>query len=81
MVIKDLKCFHSYKILPLVYDESLSYYEAIAKVAGKTNELIDFFNESLETILREKLDDLFIDALYDPETENITLVLGGQNNG
>ena len=64
------------KILPLVYDESLSYYEAISKLREKINELIVFTNDKLDDILREKLDSLFIDAMYDPATENITLILG-----
>lgn len=30
-----------YKVLPLVYDDSLSYYELLCKVVSKLNELID----------------------------------------
>ena len=32
------------KVLPLVYDESLSYYEAICKLTDKVNELVDIVN-------------------------------------
>ena len=30
-----------YKVLPLVYDDSLSYYEMLCKVVAKLNELIE----------------------------------------
>ena len=33
------------KILPLVYDDSLSYYEVLSKVVDKTNEIIKVFND------------------------------------
>lgn len=34
--------FWCYKVLPLVYDNSLSYYELLCKVIDKLNELIDY---------------------------------------
>lgn len=37
-------------VLPLVYDSSLSYYEVLAKVADKCNELIASNNEMASTI-------------------------------
>jgi len=37
--------FMCHKILPLVYDESLSYYETLCKVANKLNECIDNVNQ------------------------------------
>lgn len=33
--------FWCYKVLPLVYDESLSYYEVLCKVVDYINKLID----------------------------------------
>lgn len=38
------------KVLPLVYDDSLSYYEVLAKVADKLNELIEIVNVQGEGI-------------------------------
>lgn len=38
------------KILPLVYDDSLSFYELLNKVVSKLNETITITNENLETI-------------------------------
>jgi len=33
--------FWCYKVLPLVYDDSLSYYELLCKVVSKLNEVIE----------------------------------------
>lgn len=33
------------KVLPLVFDEALSYYEVIDKLIDKVNECIDKINE------------------------------------
>ena len=37
----DMVKFWCYKVLPLVYDDSLSYYELLCKVVSKLNELIE----------------------------------------
>lgn len=37
--------FWAHKVLPLVYDDSLSYYEVLCKVVAKLNECIDKINE------------------------------------
>lgn len=42
--------FFCQKILPLVYDDSLSYYEALCKMSNKLNEVIDKTNEMQEAI-------------------------------
>lgn len=39
-----------YKILPLVYDDSLSYYELLNKVVAKLNEVIKQVNVSTENV-------------------------------
>lgn len=41
--IKKIKPFCQF-VLPLVYDDSLSYYEAICKLTTKINEIIDLYN-------------------------------------
>lgn len=43
-----------YQIIPLVFDEALSYYEVLCKGAKKTNELIDFVNEMAEQVEENK---------------------------
>ena len=48
--------FWCYKVLPLVYDDSLSYYEVLCKVVEYINKLIEqdrVFGEELEGIKRD----------------------------
>ena len=42
--------FYCQKVLPLVYDDSLSYYETICKVVQKLNELAEKYNDVDELI-------------------------------
>lgn len=44
--------FWCYKVLPLVYDDSLSYYELLCKVVSKLNELIEKY-ASFDDIVAE----------------------------
>ena len=44
--------FWCFKVLPLVYDESLSYYEVLCKVVDKLNEVIEQY-EQLPEYLEE----------------------------
>ena len=52
--------FWCQKVLPLVYDDSLSYYELLCKVVGKLNELADNQNNLSDEIkaVAKDLDDL-----------------------
>ena len=57
-----------YKVLPLVYDDSLSYYEVLCKVVDKCNEiianngqLIQMVNDGLQVIADE------VDTIVTPE--------------
>ena len=48
--------FWCYKVLPLVYDDSLSYYEVLCKVVDYINKLIEqdrVFGDELEGIKRD----------------------------
>ena len=45
--------FWCYKVLPLVYDDSLSYYEVLCKVVNYINELIEqdrIFGQELDNL-------------------------------
>lgn len=57
--MSDLKHFRfwCYKVLPLVYDDSLSYYEVLCKVVKYINDLIDSDKEIIEDVeaLKEDL--------------------------
>ena len=48
-MIKPLH-FWCQKVLPLVYDESLSYYEVLCKVREKLNEIIQEQNKQADII-------------------------------
>lgn len=67
--------FRCNKILPTVYDDSLSYYESICKLVGKVNELVEYTNTKLEAeiegYIRENLGGIFADMLYDENTKTI----------
>lgn len=65
--------FIAHKILPLVYDESLSYYEVLCKVVAKVNEVIEFVEAGLFENIREVINDLIIDYAYDSTTETLTI--------
>lgn len=65
------QCF-SHKVLPLVYDESLSYYEVLCKLTCKINELIERLEDGEKNAFLEWLDEnlekLLINAMYkEPE--------------
>lgn len=66
-----------YKVLPLVYDDSLSYYENLCKMSSKLNEVIAEYNKLFESGMQEAIDKYFnnvmIDAIYDEPTKTITL--------
>lgn len=42
--------FWCFKVLPLVYNDSLSYYEVLCKVVDKLNEMIDSLGELNDTV-------------------------------
>lgn len=68
-----------YKVIPLAFDESMSYYECICKITAKMNELISVFNDTLTQEIRDYIDerfnDIMLDSMYDPETETLILYL------
>lgn len=70
----------SAKILPLSYDDSLSYYEQLCKLTNKMNEIVEFINGNLSEIIQNYIDEKFnyfmINAIYDEATETIVLEKG-----
>lgn len=70
----------STKILPLSYDDSLSYYEQLCKLTNKMNEIIEFIDgnisETIRNYIDEKFDSFMINAIYDEATETIVLEKG-----
>lgn len=76
MVNTSLRHFRFWcqKVLPLVYDNSLSYYEVLCKVVKYINDLIDSDKEIIEDInlLKAEMDEVlaFMDK-YREEAEKI----------
>ena len=78
--------FWCYKVLPLVYDDSLSYYELLCKVVSKLNELIEkyaSFDDMVEEIqtaidaLQKQIDELdttYIEKLIKDKLANMIYV-------
>lgn len=73
---------YCYKVLPLVYDDSLSYYEVLCKLTGKMNELIENINDSFGNIndnigneideyLSLHFNELMVQAAYNEEEKCI----------
>lgn len=62
------------KVLPLVYDDSLSYYELLCKVVAKINEIIDMIDpteinvyEAVKQIMDEWKEDGTLDEIINQE--------------
>lgn len=75
---KSCMCYTT-KVIPLAFDESMSYYEQICKLTSKMNELIEFANNELTETLKEYIEkefnNIMLDTMYDPETETLTMYL------
>ena len=53
MVVDKFSMGCTPKVLPLVYDDSISYYEEVCRVVKKINELVDALNNVSIDILQE----------------------------
>ena len=60
-----------HRILPLVYDDSLSYYEVLAKLTSKLNEVINWINDGFREFIEQQLAQIFVDTTYDATTETL----------
>ena len=63
--------FYCQPILPLVYDESMSYYETLCKVVGQLNTTGDTVNKLNEGLTSEIADRHAADALLDARIKQI----------
>lgn len=70
-------------ILPLVFDDSMSYYEAVARLVHTVNQLIELVGGSVDETLKQYIDDRFdnlmINATYDEKTETVYFKKGTIN--
>lgn len=67
--------FLAQRVLPLVYDDSLSYYEILCKIVAKINEITEVWDpDKINEILTEALDE-YLDNLdiYDEVMQNLDL--------
>lgn len=75
--MNQIKIGFCQKVIPLTYDESLSYYEVLCKLTNKMNEVISYLDEDLtETsykLVNEFLKSQYANCLYTKDTENLTL--------
>lgn len=78
--ISPLTGFYCQKVLPLTYDNSLSYYEQLCKTTHKINEVIQLINgditQSLKDYIDEHFNELMINASYDASTKTIFFTKG-----
>lgn len=67
-------------ILPLVFDDSISYYETVSRLVFTVNQLIALINGSVDENLKDyidsRFDNLMINAIYDEKTETIIFKKG-----
>lgn len=81
--IKNFK-FWCQKVLPLVYDNSLSYYEILCKVVHYLNHVIDDMNQIPEYIdekVREAFDDEHIKELISEVFRTLEDAISANNEG
>lgn len=77
-MIKNLR-FFCQKVLPVVYDDSLSFQELLYKVVSKINELVPAVNNitgDIETILNEWLEDGTIADIINDAYDHFILSAG-----
>ena len=67
--------FWSQKVLPLVYDDSLSYYEVLCKLTSKLNEVIKYVQGELKDEISKIISEYFVEMTYNSSTETITLTM------
>ena len=76
--------FWCQKVLPLVYDNSLSYYEVLCKVVAYLNHVIDDVNkipEYIDSVINERLDDEHLQELIDAFIEDYKHTISNNDDG
>ncbi|MBO7691055.1 MAG: hypothetical protein J6T10_00295 [Methanobrevibacter sp.] len=71
--------FYMQKVLPLVYDESLSYYEVVDKLVHKINEIglatNKLLNDDISLWVRKNINKLFEGSFYVSDDERLVLII------
>lgn len=80
--LKYVRYPYCQKVLPLVYDDSLSYYESICKLVKKMNEIIDEVNSIDVDNILNRVDEEIEKELEDlyKQMDNLSNTVGGVMN-
>lgn len=70
--------FWCQKVLPLVFDDSLSYYEQLCKVADKLNQTITNINANTQQIAENKQDILALEQALDTVNQTLEDIKNGK---
>ena len=83
--LKPVKPTYSQKVIPLAFDESMSYLEDVCNLKYKINEIIGFIDDVLEDkindYINEKFNNMIIDTMYNAQTETLVLYLHNVEGG
>ena len=60
------------RVIPTVYDDSLSYYETLCKFANALEDMREVLDGGIVDYIKEGLGDLIYRASYNKDTECIT---------
>lgn len=75
--VKPLTKFYCQKILPLIYDDSLSYYELLCKVVEKLNELVGSAND-FDAVVNAAKEELYAALATETGKLNAAISAGDQ---
>lgn len=71
-------CLTEFPFLDTTFD-AVNEWQVLQKLGEKTNDIIHFINDLLDEKISEYIDerfnDIMVDAMYDAETETLTLYL------
>lgn len=74
----NIGCLTEFPFIDATFD-SMTEWQYLQKLGGKTNEIIRFINSVLEQKLNEyieeKFNDMMLDSMYEAETETLILYL------
>lgn len=77
--------FWCQKVLPLVFDDSLSYYEVLCKLSAKLNEVINTINQIAPNIIQIAKDiinqalqngEILLKTEYNPQSKTLKFIYG-----
>lgn len=85
-MIGDIRKFKFWcqKVLPLVYDDSLSYYEVLCKLVNYLNKVIEDVNsipDYIDSVIDERLSDEALKKLIEAVVANIENAISSNNEG